>query len=239
MKGPMTQYKSPLTEQRKQDENAFVIGEDDDDQAPANPTTDHDGPSEANNESPKGVDSEGSTLIQPELGEATFPAVPKKYWLAKGDTLHGIALRFKVNARDICKLNNLPPSTLSTTPHLLHTRSFIILPPTDRQPPPPPPDTEEREERRKQERAAKQFQFVTKEVDWGVAKTYVALVDDPDSSAAYGMKCKEMGRPDSGSNRPGMAIDQYLDDLEWEREQLKAGVSPKISPFPFFTSKAS
>jgi hypothetical protein len=121
----------------------------------------------------------------------------------------------------------------------LHTRSFIILPPTDRQPPPPPPDAEEREERRKRERAAKQFQFVTKEVDWGVAKTYVALADDPDLDVAYGMKRKEMGRPSTGDNRTGMAVDQYLDDEEWEREQLKSGITPKVAPFPFFMSKAS
>jgi hypothetical protein len=121
----------------------------------------------------------------------------------------------------------------------LHTRSFIILPPTDREPPPPPPDVEEREERRKRERAAKQFQFVTKEVDWGVAKTYVALADDPDLDVAYGMKRKEMGRPSSGDNRTGMAVDQYLDDEEWEREQLKAGITPKVAPFPFFMNKAS
>jgi hypothetical protein len=101
MKGSATQYKSPLTEQRKQDETTFVIGEDDDDQAPATPTHDPDGPAEPNNDITKEISCEASTSIQPELGEATLPAVPKKYWLAKGDTLHGVALRFKVNVSKV------------------------------------------------------------------------------------------------------------------------------------------
>ncbi|KIM33391.1 hypothetical protein M408DRAFT_60834 [Serendipita vermifera MAFF 305830] len=170
--------------------------------------------------------------------EPTETSGPAKYWLKKGDTLHGVALRFKVDGREICRLNGLPPSTLSTTPHLLHTRSFILLPPTDRKPPPPPPEAEAREEQRKKERAAKQFQFVTKEVDWRIAKAYVALADIDDIDDEYGMKRKEAGRARPQSGTAGTAVERYMDDDEWERDQLQAGLSPRIPQFPFFASKA-
>lgn len=162
---------------------------------------------------------------------------PRKYWLQKQDTLQGIALKYKLNSREICTLNGLPPSTLSTTPHLLHTRPFILLPQTDKQIPPPPPDAEEREENRKRERAAKQFQFVTKEIDWGIAKAYVAISEVNDTDHDYAMKRKEMGQPVAGTSSTGKAsgaVDLYMDDEEWEREQLKAGLKPRIRPIPFF-----
>lgn len=56
--------------------------------------------------------------------------IPSRYYINSRDTLQGIALRYGVNGRELCRLNNLPPSTLSTTPHLLHTRTFIVLPPS-------------------------------------------------------------------------------------------------------------
>jgi hypothetical protein len=137
----------------------------------------------------------------------------------------------------VCKLNGLPLSTLSTTPHLLHTRTFILLPPTDKKPPPPPPEAEEREEQRRKERAAKQFQFVTKEVDWGIAKAYVALADSVEADDDYGMKRKEAGRSRMDISTTGGAVERYMDDDEWEEQQIKAGVAPRILPFPFFASK--
>jgi len=112
-----------------------------------------------------------------------------------------------------------------------------MLPPTDKKPPPPPPDAEEREERRRKERAAKQFQFVTKEVDWGVARTYVALADNNEMDDDYGLKRKEAGRPVADTGTTGGAVERYLDDDEWEIQQIKAGVPPRILPFPFFASK--
>jgi hypothetical protein len=132
---------------------------------------------------------------------------------------------------------------MTTTPHLLHTRSFLILPPTNIPPPPPPADLKEKEEQRKRERAAKQFQFVTKEVDGGIAKTYIALAEENETSFdEYNLKRKEAGRPvhqaASQAGPAGGAVERYLDDQEWEEEQLKSGVKPKIQPFPFFTVKA-
>lgn len=130
---------------------------------------------------------------------------------------------------------------MTTTPHLLHTRTFVLLPPTNIPLPPPPTDLKEKEEQRKKERAAKQFQFVTKEVDWGVAKAYVALAEENESGTddGYYLKRKEANRPSTNRGNPaGGVVERYLDDQEWEDEQLKAGIKPKIQPFPFFTTKA-
>ena len=95
----------------------------------------------------------------------------------------------------------------------------------------------EHEERRRKERAAKQFQFVTKEVDWGIAKAYVALADSEEADDDYGMKRKEAGRPRIEVGTAGGAVERYLDDEEWEQEQIQAGFQPRTMPFPFFATK--
>jgi len=55
---------------------------------------------------------------------------PHKYYLNRSDTLQGLSLRFGIDSHEICKLNKLSPSAIRMTPHLLHTRVFLILPPT-------------------------------------------------------------------------------------------------------------
>jgi len=55
---------------------------------------------------------------------------PYKYYINQRDTLQGLSLRFGIDSHEICKMNNLSPSTIRMTPHLLHTRAFLILPPT-------------------------------------------------------------------------------------------------------------
>lgn len=52
----------------------------------------------------------------------------RQYWLRPNDTLMSLCLRFRVNAATLCKLNDLPLSTANTTPHLIHTRQFILIP---------------------------------------------------------------------------------------------------------------
>ncbi|KAG8824308.1 hypothetical protein FRC19_002078 [Serendipita sp. 401] len=235
--GTKTAYRSPYTEQLKQEETAFVIGEDDDDdQERVDETNQPQAQEETLLAKPESQSEQNATETQPM--DDVDSKVPSKYWLRKGDTLHGIALRFKLNSREICKLNNLPPSTLSTTPHLLHTRSFIILRPATQEIEAPSPEAEERARRRKNERAAKQFQFVTKELDWRIAKTYVDLAEDQELGDDYEMKRKEaglpIGRPDRETSAAG-AVQRYLDDEEWEQEQLKSGAKPRIAPFPFVT----
>lgn len=52
----------------------------------------------------------------------------RQYWLRPYDSLMSLSLRFGVNAVELCKLNELPPSTASSTPHLIHTRQFLLIP---------------------------------------------------------------------------------------------------------------
>lgn len=52
----------------------------------------------------------------------------RQYWLRPNDTLMSLSLRFRVSAMALCKLNELPPSTATSTPHLIHTRKFLLIP---------------------------------------------------------------------------------------------------------------
>jgi len=132
-------------------------------------------------------------------------------------------------------MNSLPLSTLSTTPHLLHTRRILELPPGKYNLPPPPIDPRVLEAR-KTEQAEKRFQFVTKEVDWRVAKTYVALAE----GELDGPKSKEDTRNFRSSQAEGSrrvledAVEQYLEDEEWETQE---GGEPRIQGFPLFSSR--
>jgi len=102
----------------------------------------------------------------------------------------------------------------------------------------------EREARLARERAEKRLQTLTKEVDWRVAKAYVALADDPDVDA--GMKGKESRLREDGdiiSARGDLrteetledrAVDRYLDDEEWEERERREGRIAAIQPFPYF-----
>jgi hypothetical protein len=113
------------------------------------------------------------------------------------------------------------------TPHLLHTRSFLILPPTSKPHPSLKLDSAEekaREDKLVRERAEKKVQMLTKEVDWRVAKAYVALADDEEEQEEFYAKQKELG--EGGSSAAGLeslAIGRYLDDEEWETGERSAG----------------
>jgi hypothetical protein len=136
----------------------------------------------------------------------------------------------------LCQLNSLPPTTLSTTPHLLHTRSVLLLPPGTHILEPLNEDAEQCEEPRRTERAVQRFQFVTKVVDYGVARAYMELAQDDLTTPRVDPKSE---KPEKGSggrlgwSREEAAVAAYLDDDEWEREQLRAGVVPRIQPFPY------
>ena len=135
---------------------------------------------------------------------------------------------------ELCRLNNLPTTTLSTTPHILHTRSTILIPPISKIPPEDPVLGEAR----RVERAEKRLQTVTKEVDWRVAKTYVAIAQHSGPSEAQGKKektpvseCKESLR--NGPVLENEAIDRYLEDAEWEEQERKEGRGVVIQKFPW------
>jgi len=94
---------------------------------------------------------------------------PSQYYIKPGDNLLGIALRFGVNGRELCRLNNLPPSTLTTTPHILHTRVSLTLPLSARSKSKSPLNgadptaDKEQEARITRQRAEKRLQTLTKE----------------------------------------------------------------------------
>lgn len=141
-------------------------------------------------------------------------------------------------------MNNLPPSTLSTTPHILHTLAFITLPTSARSKvdaPDAPTATKaegkERELRLARERAEKRLQTLTKEVDWRVAKVYVALADTPELDADKLMDEGKEGnvkRKLDISGLEGRAVDHYMDDAEWEERERREGRKASIQSFPYF-----
>lgn len=71
--------------------------------------------------------SEAASSSSPKMAKAG-DGETRQYWLQKQDTLQSIAIRLGVSSNELCLLNALPRSVLSTSPHLLHTRSFILLP---------------------------------------------------------------------------------------------------------------
>lgn len=205
---------------------------------------------------------------------------PPRYYINPNDTLLGIALKLKIDVstytiqistcrstasdlldrfRDcqghvLCRLNNLPLSTLRTTPHLLHTRTHLILPPTSSQSSNMKATTgedtrdAEREAARARERAEKRMQTVTKEADWRIAKAYVALASlSSDHDETQTMKAKEgiqavdeQSLPTKSVPREGVAsgsleaqaVNHYLDDEEWEQRERGAGRGVVIPKFP-------
>jgi hypothetical protein len=143
--------------------------------------------------------------------------------------------------RTLCSLNKLPPSTLSTTPHLLHTRAFITLPPSSKvHLGIAEPEEKKREARRARERAQKRFQILTKEVDWRVAEAYVALAEDPVELYDFDVKTKESGLRKHGEDSlEAMAVERYLDDSEWEDNERRHGRGIDIRCFPYVRSSST
>lgn len=110
-----------------------------------------------------------------------------------------------------------------------------------------------RERERARERAEKRFAFVTKEVDYRVAKAYVAIADEfSDSSGSESGKlegsqdekkntksiratAEDLGSASTsalGRNTESRAVDRYLEDEEWEQNELRAGRQPRLPSFP-------
>ena len=144
----------------------------------------------------------------------------------------------------------------------MHTRTFLTLPPTSRKvsPETAKPNAEEEAAhaaRRAREKAEKRLQLLTKEVDWRVAKTYVALAESsntpPEEEESSETKKREKLRPESvvirdpytgaESSLPlsleSRAIDRYLDDDEWEERERQAGRGVVIPKFPLIEPTGS
>lgn len=174
----------------------------------------------------------------PQAGKDSNPP-PRRHHLRPTDTLTALALRYHVPARQLCLLNGLPLSTLSTTPALLHTRRSIKLPgggdggDSSEDDGPGKPQTEEERARahaRRREKAEKRLQLVAKEADWRVARAYVALAEDDEDGGGSLLDLKEAAgsakrsaldpRLTGGSGGrqcwEARAAAAYLDDAEWE-----------------------
>ncbi|KAJ3537552.1 hypothetical protein NM688_g6670 [Phlebia brevispora] len=178
---------------------------------------------------------------------------PTKYYIKPRDTLLGISFKYGVDGRLLCRLNGLPPSTLSTTPHLLHTRAFLTLPPSTKRTVPPAPYDKARDNAykasRARERAQRRLQTLTKETDRRIANAYVAIAEDADGEdGSVPKEALEMAQPEkkvlardpytgAESNLEARAISRYLDDDEWEAEEHRAGRDVAIPTFPLFDSK--
>ncbi|KAG6909962.1 hypothetical protein DXG01_014231 [Tephrocybe rancida] len=230
------------------DEDTFVLGDGDDsdyeDEKEGDSSFSPDVPS-TTPLNPQGTFQTVSVTAETTVNEdaeapITLEPAPLKYYIAQSDTLQGIVLRYGLDGHELCRLNNLPPSTLRTTPHLLHTRRFLILPPSARKAGVPvnqetPEQAAAREASQGKERAEKRLQTLTKEVDWRVAKAYVALADDPveevEEQEEWERKRKESGSGSSArpSNLEDRAIRKYLDDDEWEENQRRQGSKASLS----------
>ncbi|KAF9265054.1 hypothetical protein L218DRAFT_924859 [Marasmius fiardii PR-910] len=195
------------------------------------------------------AEQEAATNVDPQTTPTHRQA---QYHIKRGDTLQGIVFKFGVNREELCRLNKLPLSTLTTTPHFLHTRTVLLLPPSariadkenisylDESVTSPPKTEEERAVRRAREKAEKRLQTVTKEVDWAVAKAYVALAELPGEEDAYVAKVKEdqMAKRSNGSTLEAIAVDRYLEDMEWEANERREGRGVSIPSIPLFADKS-
>jgi hypothetical protein len=245
--------KAPSPPPLAQAEELFSIGDEDD----AEPERD---PEDAADAAPPPYDASAAAPpdLAPEHAAAPPPAPPaapvdpaaapakRLYHLKPHDTLAGLALRFGVSTRALCVANGLPPAAARASPHLLHTRTSVLVPPpagalsglttlvfdaadADPAEDEDPAERRAREARRARERAAVRLQTLTKEQDGLVARAYVALADDADADEqiARAAKMKEAGRPLAGAaGLEGSAVDAYLEDAEWEAEMRARGVAP-------------
>ncbi|EMD34093.1 hypothetical protein CERSUDRAFT_159540 [Gelatoporia subvermispora B] len=247
--------RTPNIDGSVRDEDVFVLGDEggedsEDDNEIPEPTTDTvtptsemlgDAPSSAVGPEASQVDTE--TLSQP---------MPSRYLIQPRDTLLGIALKVGVDGHTLCRLNNLPPSALRTTPHLLHTRTYLNLPPSVIAPSQQlSADSPDAVARRTRERAEARLQSLAKERDWRVARAYVAIANIPDPEENF--KRKESGSLRKRNSKAGdtftpevegaqplehRVLDHYMDDNDWEERERTEGRSATLQGFPYFQTKS-
>ncbi|GAA6052724.1 hypothetical protein JCM3770_007195 [Rhodotorula araucariae] len=219
----------PRYDEQKSD---FVLGGDsDDDDAPLNgapPPPDSEAPLAQGAEAwdaPPAYEADGT-----ELGHPNGKGVREQcalHHLRREDTLLGLAMHYGVEGYVLCTLNKLPLSTLTTTPHLLHTKPFLLLPPTAQRPssssaPLLPPALE------RKRLVVRRFQVATKCADWAVAQAYVDQVWRSRAGEARFVVANRCARgeddgPAEGEVREGGELEEavaaYEADERWEREQ--------------------
>lgn len=171
-----------------------------------------------------------------ELGQLT------RHIIQKGETLIGISLKYGIDAslviislvsprnayritfnsyqpHQLCLLNKLPPSTIHTTPHLLHTRTYLLLLPS-----PPPPLPASTRIQLAHERALARFAKITKEEDPLVRSAYVGIAEiDKEFGISSGLddhpeQEKKKADVETGEQATveGRAVGRFFEDEEWE-----------------------
>ncbi|KAJ4479989.1 hypothetical protein J3R30DRAFT_3701134 [Lentinula aciculospora] len=221
------------------DEDTFVLGDDEEDEE----NLDENGAA-----LPPYVEQSSSQSLS-SLAQATdlqrtnlLPILPKaidmktnthdntaQYYIQRGDTVHGIALRFGVDGRGLCRLNKLPPSTLSTTPHLLHTRTVLTLPASARLKDQNgrsllPSHSDDAEERLRAVRRTREPLAEGEDVEGFRMRFDLKQKErDTDSNVrnAFGIQA---------SNLELMAIDKYFEDNEWEERQERSNKASCFLP---------
>ncbi|RXK38864.1 hypothetical protein M231_03813 [Tremella mesenterica] len=112
--------------------------------------------------------------------------------LKRDDTVLSIARKYAADPHEILSLNSLPPSTLSTHPHLLRTRKQLIIsrrlvPILSKNHSKFRSSAELAEEtKRQKDKEMKRFQLITKELDPAVGKAYLSLAEGDEVDALEG-----------------------------------------------------
>ncbi|BGP14458.1 hypothetical protein JCM10213v2_002407 [Rhodosporidiobolus nylandii] len=153
---------------------------------------------------------------------------PSLHYIKPEDTLAGLALRYAVPGHVLCTLNRLPISTLSTTPHLLHTLPFLLLPPGSRPSTSSEPLLSQPDERRRL--IVRRFQMASKCADWAMAQAYVDQVFKAREEEARFVAENRRARGEADVEvepREGgeleEAVDAFQRDERWEKEQQALG----------------
>ena len=76
--------------------------------------------------------------------------------------------------------------------------------------------------------------MLTKEADWRVARVYIALADGDDAERDAKMKEMATGSNScaSTSRLERYAVEQYLEDDEWEANERRDGRQPRLPSLP-------
>ncbi|WVQ96388.1 hypothetical protein IAU59_003493 [Kwoniella sp. CBS 9459] len=167
--------------------------------------------------------------------------VEVRHTVLRSDNLLAIARKYAADPHDLLSLNNLPPTTLSTNPRLLHTRKSIIIsrrhvhvqakpgcqPQSANDDLPAQLSGEDMvvDEARGKEKSLKRFQLITKSTDRGVGETYLSLaeLEEDLGSIAIGIEGKE-----GGEKKLEHSKTKETDAASLEKENEKIGPNGKL-----------
>ncbi|GAA5898701.1 uncharacterized protein JCM6883_003395 [Sporobolomyces salmoneus] len=229
--GSSSSFRSRTTSQTnppsysEEKEDGFVLGDDSDDEEEVSPPPQLSESSNSPTEEPPAYREDNATEQVDEKGDKREQC--NLHYIKPDETLLGLAMKYKVEGPLLCRMNRLPTSTLSTTPHLLHTLPFLLLPPhaapsTSTTPLLPPAEERKR-------LIVRRFQVQTRCADYGVAKAYVDQVFEKRKEEAGFVRANREARgvltdEDEGESlREGGELEEacaaFLADERWENEQ--------------------